>query len=152
MTVTNEALAAKIDSLDEKVDLIWGAHEREHGQHELAHSREHKFAQDAIDKAAELAKENKADANEWRATMNDREVKFATKEDIKSLGSKIDHLENSEIRRAENERLRLISEGEEKRQTERRQSRQQWQIGIAVGLFTFFSAIVVNLVIRLATT
>lgn len=173
--MTVESVNDQVAALRRELKLTWDAHEREHVQHELSHAREHDFSQKAIDTAALMAKENKADANEWRATMNDREAKFATKEDVKnigekiqrltdsqggfsttsdlrSLGEKIDKLEDTEIRRAETERLRLITEAEDKRQSERRTTRSQWTIGIVVGLLASFGAVLVNLVIRLLTT
>lgn len=139
-------------TLKEYFEKLFSLHATAHIEHTEAHAREHAFAQDAIKTAATLSKENKEDANEWRSTMDDRERTFATKQDIAGLSDKISILQNSEIKRAETERLRLIHESEEKRQDERRQSRQQWTVGIAVGLFTFFSALLVNILIRLLST
>lgn len=163
MTVTNETLAVKIDALDEKIEDSIVAHQREHEQHDKAHAREHDFTAEALRVAASLAKENKEDANEWRGTMDDRESSFATKEDVRVIGGKIDALEKAEIRRAETEKLRLSQEAEDKRlserradadkqETARRVSRSQWMVGIIVGLLSTFGAILVSTVIRLATT
>jgi hypothetical protein len=103
-----------------------------------------------------LAKENKAEANEWRGAMDDREATFATKADLHALEETVDRLAEIETRRAETERLRLIAEAEEKvreeradseakRQEERRLSSQQWKVGIIVGA----GAVIINLLIRL---
>lgn len=148
----DKAVSTALVGLRRELKLTWDAHKREHELHDSAHTREHQFTAEALDVAAVLAKENKADANEWREAMNDREAKFATKADVKSVGDSVDKLEIAEIRRAETERLRVVSEAEDKRQSERRQSRSQWTVGIVVGLAATFGAILVNLVIRLATT
>ncbi len=155
-------VASEVAGLRRELKITWAAHEKEHTTHELAHAREHDFAQKAIDVSALQAKENKADANEWRATMNDRERTFATKVDIASISDKISTLQNTEIKRAETERLRLIDEAEdkreqerrdteEKRDMERRQARGQWTVGIVVGIIASFSAILINVILRLSS-
>lgn len=141
----------EVAALRRELRLIWDAHEREHTQHELSHAREHAFSQQAIDTAALLAKENKADANEWRATMTDRESRFATKSDSAAIMVRLDVIERAGILSVERERQRVADEAEDRRQTERRQSRQQWTVGLIAGLLATFGAILVNLVIRLAS-
>lgn len=142
----------EIAGLRRELKLTWDAHEREHVQHEAAHSREHEFAAEAIRTAATLAKENKADANEWRATMTDRESRFSTKEDVKAILGRLDSIERVNLVSDERERTRITDEAEDKRQSERRQSRSQWTVGLVVGLIATFGAILVNLVIRLLTS
>lgn len=132
-------------TLREYIERLFKDHDSAHNDHERFHAREHDFAQKAIDKASELASQNKADANEWRAAMNDRERTFPTKAELSAVSEKVVALEQAEIRRVENERLRLIGEAEEKRNLERAQTRQQWLIGLAVGT----GAVLVNLIIRL---
>lgn len=142
--------AGQIIALRERLDLIWAQHEREHRDHEAAHTREHEFAQKAIDTAALLAKENKADANEWRETMNDRERSFATKGDATAILGRLESIERANLLAAERERQRTAGEIEERQQVERRVSRSQWVIGIVVGLLATFGAILVNLALRAA--
>ena len=123
-----EPVSEQVAALRRELKLTWDSHEREHVQHEQAHGREHQFAQDAIDKAAELAKENKAASNEWRAAMNDRETRFATKEDVKAILFRLDNIERAALVANERDRIRAVDDAEDKRQTERRQSRAQWTV------------------------
>ena len=52
---------------------------------------------EAMHRAVQLAEQNnekwRANANEWRATMGDREVKFSTKEETKALQERLTKLE-----------------------------------------------------------
>ena len=157
--VSNEALAAKIDALNDKIVESQRAHQREHSAHEAAHTREHQQTEKALQVAADLARENKADANEWRGAMDDRERRFATKDDIAGLAGKISDLERAEIRRAEQEKTRIERESEERRQFERqsdqerqegvrRVARSQWMIGLIVGISTFLAATIVGILLR----
>jgi len=146
-----DPVLVQIRALRERLDLIWSNHEREHAAHDKAHEREHNFAQDAIDKAAEMAKTNKADANEWRATMTDRETKFATKDDVGAILGRLDAIERAAILSEERDRQRIVNDAAEKRDAERRQARSQWTIGIVVGLMASVGAVLINLVIRLLT-
>jgi len=132
-------------TLREYIDTRFDAHRDLHATHDSAHTREHDFTEKALNVAAELSKENKNDANEWRATMDDRERTFTTKNETQALTDKITDLQNAEIKRSENERNRLINDVEEKRQDERRQSRQQWIVGVSVTA----AAVGINLLIRL---
>lgn len=134
-------------TLREYFEGLFGAHKELHADHEKAHGREHEFAAEAIKTAAELAKQTKDDANEWRDAMRDREAKFATKEDVHSQSERIDRLEDAEIKRAENERLRLLSEVEA-REAERERRRRElavWSFGGAM------LAVLINIIIRLAS-
>lgn len=140
-----ESVNEQVAALRRELKLIWDAHEREHVQHEASHAREHQFAQQAIDTAAVLAKENKADANEWRGSMTDRERRFATKDDIGTILGRLDSIERASLVEAERDRQRLINHAEERQDAERRQGRQQWTIGIAIT----FVVVLVNLAIRL---
>jgi CHASE3 domain sensor protein len=143
-------------TLREYVEGLFEAHKEAHKDHELSHAREHQFAQKAIDTAAELAKENKADANEWRATMNDKDNRFALKLDIerllqqgldrhKAVVERLDDLEDAEIKRVENERLRLVQEAND-REAERERRRRELVIA---GLVITVLAVMINLLIRL---
>lgn len=138
----------QVASLRRELKLTWDSHEREHVQHEASHAREHAFSQQAIDTAAVLAKENKADANEWRSTMTDRETRFATKDDVKAILQRLDTIERAGLVSVERERQRTADEAEDRRQVERRQTRSQWVVGIVVGLLATFGAILANLAIR----
>ena len=140
----------QLKALRREMSLIWDAHEREHEQHEQAHAREHAFAQQAIDTAAVLARENKTDANEWRGSMNDREGKFATKTDVAQILERLDKIERAGLVAAERDRAREATAAEDKLDTERRVSRSQWVIGLVVGLLATVGAVLVNLVLRLA--
>lgn len=133
-----EPLNDQIAGLRRELKLTWDAHEREHVQHEASHGREHEFAAEAIRTAALLAKENKADANEWRATMNDREARFSTKDDVSSILARLDSIERLNLVAAERERA-------EKEDANKRVSRSQWTIGVVAGV----GAVLVNLVLRL---
>jgi hypothetical protein len=139
-------------SLREYIEARLSAHGELHEAHEKAHEREHEFSQKAIDTSAELARSNKADSNEWRASMTDREARFSTKEEISALAHRLDQLEDAALVRVERERLQLITAAEETRQSERRVARAQWQIGIIVGVVAAGVAVLVNLVIRLASS
>jgi hypothetical protein len=147
--VTNREISAQVSGVRERLDMIWEGHKTEHKVHDDNHKREHEFAQKAIDTAAALAKENKADANEWRATMNDREVKFATKDDVKPVLERLDRIERALLVSDERERNRITEEANEKRDAERRVSRSQWAIGLTVGLMATVGAVLINLVLRL---
>jgi len=139
-----------IKGLRRELTLTWAAHEREHEQHDKAHSREHDFAQKAIDTAAELAKSNKADSNEWRSAMTDREARFATHEDMKAVFTRLDSIEDRNLVVDERDRQRIMDDAEDKRQSERRQARAQWTIAVVVGFIATFGAVLVNLILRLA--
>lgn len=76
-------------SLKEYFDRLLSDHAVSHQEHQAAHDREHSLAQKAIDTAAELAKENKADANEWRDAMSDRERTFARADAIEQLSKDV---------------------------------------------------------------
>lgn len=140
----------QVSALRRELKLTWGAHEREHTQHEQAHGREHEFAAEAIRTAATLAKENKADANEWRSSMNDREARFATKDDVKSILGRLDGIERAGLVSIEREANRAKTEADEKRELSDRQQRSQWVVGLVVGLLATVGAVLVNLVLRLA--
>lgn len=146
ITGINEQVAA----LRRELKLTWGAHEREHTQHEMAHGREHEFAAEAIKTAAKLAQENKTDANEWRASMNDREAKFATKDDVASILSRLDGIERLNLVESERRQNRAKTEADEKLEMAARQQRSQWMVGLIVGLLATVGAVLVNLVLRLA--
>ena len=145
-----DSTSEEVAALRRELKLTWDAHDREHGQHDKAHSREHEFTQEAVKTAAVLAKENKADANEWRASMTDREAKFATKDDVRAILFRLDNIERAGLVAAERERQRSEDESEDKRQSERRIARSQWTIGIVVGLLASVGAVLINLVLRLS--
>lgn len=147
----SDAVSEQIAALRERLDLIWANHEREHKAHEQSHAREYQSNQKALDTAAILAKENKADANEWRASMTDREARFSTKDDIRAILGRLDSIERADLLTAERERQRVADEAEDKRQSERRVARSQWTVALVVGLLATFGALVVNLMIRLAS-
>jgi|GEM_PF-4336203 len=159
----NAAILGEVSALRRELSITWKAHEREHEQHDKAHNREHEFTADALKVAAELAKETKRDANEWRAAMDDKDKTLATKADISAIVDRLDKIERAAIAREAHEQERLRADAEAKtlqaredaegqRQMERRQARSQWVVGLVVGLIATFGAILVNLVIRLATT
>jgi hypothetical protein len=78
--------------------------------------------------------------------MRDREAMFATKADLAALDSKIDKLEDADIKRSENERLQIIRDAEDKDAERERRRRELavWSFGAAgVG-------ILINLVLRLS--
>lgn len=144
-------------SLREYFDRLFEEHAEAHKSHQIAHDREHGFAQRAIDTAATLAKENKADANEWRAAMNDRERTFATKVEVRgymdastvtheAMSNRVAKLEEDQIKRQERETIKQRNEAEERRTAENRARRDMWAIGVAVGVIVFL----INLIIRLA--
>lgn len=135
-----------------EVALIWEGHQREHIQHDIAHGREHASTEKALDVAAELAKENKEAANEWRGAMDDRERNFVTRADLQGMDHRVELLEASEIRRAENEKLRLVAEAESKQRDQERARSQQWRVGLMVGVGATVISLFLNLVIRLLTT
>jgi hypothetical protein len=147
---TNATIQAEVIALRERLDLLWKNHEREHTQHEAAHAREHAFAQDALEKAALLAKENKADANEWRASMTDREARFATGADVTAMIDRLDKIERAGLVAAEREQNRARAEAEERRTMDAKQSRGQWTVGLVVGVLATFGAVAVNTILRLA--
>lgn len=133
-------------TLREYVESLFNGHKESHLQHEAAHTREHLFAQRAIEAAAELAKENKADANEWRGAMGDRERNFATKAQLEGLLSRMEKLEDAEIARVVEEKLTTIQMAEAKVQDDRDRQRQQWFIATAIGIVVFLAAQVSRLI------
>lgn len=137
-----------LTGLRRELELRWGGHDALHGAHETSHAREHEFAQKAIDIAAIAAAQNKADANEWRSAMADRESRFATKEVTQAILNRLDAIERAALVAAERERQRIADEAEDRRQSERRVTRSQWVIGIVVGLLATFGTILVNLALR----
>jgi len=82
----------------EYFERLLSDHSVAHKEHQEAHDREHKFAQLAIDKSAELATQNKNDANEWRDAMGDRERKFVTAEVVSLLVERVYSLERANER------------------------------------------------------
>jgi len=149
---TNATIQAEIVALRERLDLIWANHEKEHIQHEAAHTREHEFSQKAIDTAATLAKENKADANEWRGTMNDRERTFATKADINAISNTLMELKTAEIKRIEVERTEKERLALDREEQNSRNRATQWRVGLLAGFAATIGSILINLVIRLSTS
>ena len=143
-----ESIDQQVAALRRELKLIWDAHEREHLAHEQAHSREHDFSQKAVDTAAVLAKENKADANEWRAAMDDRESRFATKSDIGSILTRLDKIERADLVTAERESQRMLALTASREEDARRTSRSQWMVGLVVGMVATFGSILINLLIR----
>lgn len=133
-------------SLREYVEALFTSHKESHKEHEQAHGREHDFSQKAIDIAASLAKENKADANEWRETMNDRERNFATKMELGSIGDRVNKLEDAEIARMTEEKLTSERAAEARRQEDRDRARQQWVIATVIGVIVFLATQVSRLV------
>lgn len=146
---TNATIQAEIVALRERLDLIWNNHEREHTQHESAHTREHSFSQQAIDTAAKLAQENKEDANEWRTAMTDRERTFATKTDISIISTSLNDLKNAEIKRSEVERIEKEQAAKDRSDQNDRMRSNQWKVGILVGFIATVGSILINLAIRL---
>lgn len=151
----DELILSQIDTLKREIDAATAAHGREHGLHDGAHSREHEYTDKALQVAAELAKANKADANEWRAAMADRELRFAPINLVNTMLERLDKIERANLVRDEREQNRLVKEADDKRikaeedgkrerEIERRQSRQQWTVGIVIT----FVVILVNFVIR----
>src|SRR5687768_9151353 len=105
----------EVAALRRELSLTWSAHEREHNQHDKAHTREHEFTAEALKVAADLAKENKAAANEWREAMNDRESRFASKTDLAGLAANIDLLRGTLTERLDKiERSDLIRDERER--------------------------------------
>src|SRR5688500_3986588 len=158
MTTPENPVLVEVAALRRELKLTWEGHTREHEQHDKAHQREHEFTAEALKVAADLAKENKAAANEWRGSMNDREARFATKEDVRTLHvaiealekaaiERIDKVERSDLIRDERERTTLVEQAKALADSDRRNTRNQWIAGVAVT----FVVILVNLVIRLLT-
>lgn len=139
------------DALRRESRMFWDAHAREHIVHEAAHNREHAFSQTAIDTAAELAKENKADANEWRGTMDDREMRFATNSDVDSILRRLDKIERSELVSIERDNQRTIADAAHKEETMRRTARAQWTVGLIIGTVATVGSVLINLVLRLTS-
>lgn len=77
-------------TLREFFERLLNDHAAAHREHQAAHDREHLASQKAIDTAATLSKENKADANEWRQTMTDRERTFARAEAVDRMAAEAD--------------------------------------------------------------
>lgn len=127
-------------SLREYVEALFTSHKEAHKEHEQAHGREHDFSQKAIDVAASLAKENKADANEWRETMNDRERNFTTKNEMIAIAERVEKLEDSEIARVVEEKLTVERNAENSRREDRERARQQWVIATIIGIVVFLAA------------
>ena len=80
-------------SIRDFFERLLNDHAAAHREHQAAHDREHQASQKAIDTAATLAKENKADANEWRDAMSDRERAFARVESFETLRERVVNLE-----------------------------------------------------------
>jgi len=79
MRTTADHLA---QTMRETAETHWKNHEREHIDAQRAIDNASSAIAIRLDNSDRLAKENKADANEWRDTMNDREARFATKEQL----------------------------------------------------------------------
>ena len=82
-------------TLREFFERLLNDHTAAHAQHQAAHDREHAAAQKAIDRSEELARSNKADSNEWRQAMTDRERTFARVDAMEVLGKRIEALERA---------------------------------------------------------
>jgi hypothetical protein len=86
---------------------VTAEHERELREAwERGHEREHELAQRALQIAADLAAQNKADSNEWRAAMTDRERTFATKAESEAVSMRLELLERSDVARTTREQER----------------------------------------------
>jgi hypothetical protein len=144
---TNATIHSELVALRERLDLIWANHEREHTQHEASHTREHAFTQDAIEKAAALNKENKADANEWRQSMNDREARFSTKADVGAIIERLDKIERAGLVAAERDMARSKGDTDKQNEMERRTARSQWMVGLIVGVVATVGAVAINVVL-----
>lgn len=77
-------------TLREFFERLLDDHMEAHREHQNAHDREHAASQKAIDTASDLAKANKADANEWRDAMTDRERTFARADAMERITSEVD--------------------------------------------------------------
>jgi len=123
--------------------LILQATEYERRLNTLNHAHEQAVEAQARTVPREMFEQYVKEAREREETLS--AAQSATfRAALLGLEAKIDRLDDAEIRRSETERLRLINEAEDKRESERRQSRQQWQIGIATG----FVVLVLNWAIR----
>lgn len=100
----------------------------------VAHQRQHASEQRAIEVAASTIATWKADSNEWRATLGDRDRDYAKAGDLTNATSRIELLERANIVRVENERLTLVADAQRREDSERRLSRQQWIIGVGITL------------------
>jgi len=138
-------------SVESYIDRLNHAHAELHGAHDKAHEREHHDQMVALEKAETGNKEWRSAANEWRGAMGDRESKFATVLAVDTISKRLDALEDANIKRVSEETQRVVSEAEEKRQDERRQGSAQWRIGIVVGVVSAGTAILVSIVMQLAT-
>jgi hypothetical protein len=77
-------------SIREYFERMFEDHAKAHAEHQQAHDREHSASEKAIAVASQLAKENKADANEWRSTMSDRERTFARSDAVDRMDAESD--------------------------------------------------------------
>jgi hypothetical protein len=84
-------------TLREFIERLLADHSQSHKDHAAAHEREHRASQAAIDTAAQLARENKADANEWRAAMTDRERSFVRVDTVEGMERRIRILESTVV-------------------------------------------------------
>jgi hypothetical protein len=146
---TNGEILEHVEGLRRELKIEWDAHKESHTQHELAHAREHRESEKAIENAAKLVEQNKKDSNEWRGAMDDREKTLATKVDVGTLTKSIDDLRTAEIRRVEQERQRTADMAEDKADALAARNRDQWRVGLIVGVLATGGSILINLVIRL---
>lgn len=117
-------------------------------QQAKAHDKQHAAEQRAIEVAAETVKVWRADSNEWRKTLGDRDAVYATKVDANTLAARVDAVERGNIVRDERERNEKSAEVEDKRQSERRTARAQWQVGVVIGFVATAVAVAVQLWLR----
>lgn len=117
-----------------------------------SHDEQHIAEQKAITLAAEIVERWKADSNEWRGTLNDRDAAYAKVGDVGGLETRLRVIEAAEIQRGATERERLINETKDKAdadrrataaQTEadRRWARQLQLLGILLGIPSFIGAV-----------
>lgn len=89
MRVTAEQLA---DTMKTTAETHWKNHEREHLDSNRALDKAEALRSERFAGIERLAKENKADANEWRASMTDREARFATREHLANVEKAVGEL------------------------------------------------------------
>lgn len=140
------AIEAKVHGHWKNDDDRWEAHSKQHDYQDRAHQREHEANQRAIDLAASLGQQAKADANEWRGAMSDRERNFLTRAEADALFAK-----EASTMTALDIRLDAVEDANLARLT-RDQERERAQIRLMalIGVGATVASVVLNLLIRLS--
>lgn len=93
-----ETAARLADNLRTTADTHWLNHQREHELSERAVDKAERAVNERLAGITSMMAKNKEEGNEWRGAMDDREGKFASKEQLATAEKAINSLDQSRVR------------------------------------------------------